>query len=374
MKTGKLPESILKRSVLGKIKKHRNEVLKGAGVGEDCAFLALENENGKETGQGEKTAKAGKEPAAIMAVSTETVAFPAQNAAYLAVMAAANNVAAGGGRPVSVMLSVTLPEETEEARLRELMEEAERCCMELRIQIAGGHTEVSSYVKCPVITATVMGTAAFSEILMQPQGAEGLSTKSRKADFEEAEKQMPGIPREMAGNHKLDIVMSKWIGLEGTCILAGEKEKELLTRYPVRLVNAAKEQEKYLSVALEAEIALGQGVYAMHDLRYGGVFGALWELSQKTGMGFCVDLKRIPVKQETIEVCEFFGLNPYELLSGGALLMVTADGAGLTDALAEAGISSAVIGSMDCGNDKIVRNGEEIRYLGRPGQDEILKI
>ena len=71
---------------------------------------------------------------------------------------------------------------------------------------------------------------------------------------------------------------------------------------------------------------------------------------------------------------KFFGLNPYELLSGGALLMVSEDGAGLTGALAEAGISSVVIGSMDFGNDKIVRNGEEIRYLGRPGQDEILKI
>ncbi len=374
MKTGKLPESILKRSVLGKIKKRRNEVLKGAGIGGDCAFLALKSENGKGTGQGEKTVKSGKELEAIMAVSTETVALPVKNAAYLAVMAAANNVAVGGGRPVSVMLSVTLPEETEEAQLRELMGEAERCCGELGIQIAGGHTEVSSYVNCPVITATVIGAAAMGEIPAQPQGTEGLSQKSRKADFEEAEKQMPGIPREMSGNHKLDIVMSKWIGLEGTCILAGEKEKELLTRYPVRLVNEAKAQEKYLSVASEAEIALGQGVYAMHDLRYGGVFGALWELSQKTGMGFCVDLKRIPVKQETIEVCEFFGLNPYELLSGGALLMASEDGAGLTGELAEAGISSVVIGSMDFGNDKIVRNGEEIRYLGRPGQDEILKI
>ena len=347
MKTGKLPESILKRSVLGKIKNRRNEVLKGAGVGNDCAFLALESENGNGTGQREKTAKAGKELAAIMGVSTETVALPVKNAAYLAVMAAANNVAAGGGRPVSVMLSVTLPMETEEAQLRELMGEAERCCMELGIQIAGGHTEVSSYVRCPVITATAIG---------------------------DTEKQMPVIYREMEGSHKFDIVMSKWIGLEGTCILAGEKEKELLTRYPVRLVSEAKAQEKFLSVALEAEIALKQGAYVMHDLRYGGVFGALWELSQKAGMGFCVDLKKIPVRQETIEVCEFFGLNPYELLSGGALLMVTADGAGLTGALAEAGIFSAVIGSMDSGNDKIVRNGEEIRYLGRPGQDEILKM
>ena len=238
MKTGKLPESILKRSVLGKIKNRRNEVLKGAGVGNDCAFLALESENGKGTGQGEKTAKAGKELAAIMAVSTETVNLPVKNAAYLAVMAAANNVAAGGGRPVSVMLSVTLPVETEEAQLRELMGEAERCCMELGVQIAGGHTEVSSYVRCPVITATAIG---------------------------DTEKQMPVIYREMEGSHKFDIVMSKWIGLEGTCILAGEKEKELLTRYPVRLVSEAKAQEKFLSVALEAEIALKQGAYVMHD-------------------------------------------------------------------------------------------------------------
>lgn len=327
MKTGKLSETILKRSVLGQIKQHRKEVLKGAGIGEDCAFLALQK---------------------ITAVSTETVSLPVKNAAYLAVMAAANNVAAGGAYPVSVMLSVTLPAEAEESQLAALMEEAARCCGELEIQIAGGHTEVSSNVKCPVITATVMGAADLREV--------------------------PVISQRETGCHKLDIVMSKWIALEGTCIIAAEREKELLTRYPVRLVSEAKAQERYLSVALEAEIAHKQGVYAMHDMRYGGIFGALWELSQKTGMGLCVDLKKIPIKQETVEVCEFFGLNPYEMLSGGALLMVTADGAGLAGTLAEAGISSAVIGSMDSGNDKIIRNGEETRYLGRPNQDEILKM
>lgn len=340
MKTGKLSETILKRSVLGQIKQHREEVLKGAGVGEDCAFLAL---------QSSRDAFDREEGAAATAtaVSTQTVALPVRNAAYLAVMAAANNVAAGGGRPVSVMLSVTLPEETEESQLKTLVGEAERCCCDLKIQIAGGHTEVSGNVKCPVVTATVIGTA------------------------DRLSEQMP----EAGECHpRRDIVMSKWISLEGTCILAKEKEKELLERYPVRLVNEAKAQEKYLSVAIEAETALSFGVFAMHDVRYGGVFGALWELSQKTGMGFDVDLKKIPVKQETIEVCEFFGLNPYEMLSGGALLMVTGDGAGLVSALEEAGISSAIIGHANCGNDKIVRNGEEIRYLGRPWQDEIFKI
>ena len=41
MKTGKVSESVLKRSILKQIHTRREEVLIGAGVGEDCAFLAL---------------------------------------------------------------------------------------------------------------------------------------------------------------------------------------------------------------------------------------------------------------------------------------------------------------------------------------------
>lgn len=345
MKTGKLSESVLKRSVLGKIKKRRAEVIKGAGIGEDCAFLTLE-----------KSRRPEEEAASVdIAVSMETVVLPVKNAAYLAVMAAVNNLAAGGGVPVAVVLSVTLPTETEEGQLKGLIGEAERCCRDLNIQIVGGHTEVSPWVKVPVVTASVTGKAA------------------------EAKKALEAFRRQQSyckkkGNQKLDIVMSKWIGLEGTFILAEEKEKELLKRYPAGLVNSAKELERWLSVGAEAEVALKRGVYAMHDIRNGGVFGALWELSLKVGLGFCVDLKKIPVKQETIEVCEFFGINPYELLSGGALLMLTEDGDGLVRALADGGIPSAVIGQADTGNDKIVRNGEEVRYLGPSPQDEIFKV
>ena len=42
MKTGKIPESVLKRSVLRQLHNRRDEVLLGAGVGEDCAALTLE--------------------------------------------------------------------------------------------------------------------------------------------------------------------------------------------------------------------------------------------------------------------------------------------------------------------------------------------
>lgn len=39
MKTGKVTENVLKRSVLRQVEKGRKEILTGAGVGEDCAIL-----------------------------------------------------------------------------------------------------------------------------------------------------------------------------------------------------------------------------------------------------------------------------------------------------------------------------------------------
>ena len=81
MKEGKVSESILKRSVFRQIKATGNEKIKGAGIGIDCAFLSW------------------MEPA----VSTQTITLPVPNSAYLAVMAAANNLAAAvtGGRASS---------------------------------------------------------------------------------------------------------------------------------------------------------------------------------------------------------------------------------------------------------------------------------
>ena len=332
MRTGKISESILKRSILRQIKNYRDEIRKGAGVGEDCAFFTWKSSASMEdTGQDR------------LAVSTQTITFPVRRAGYLAVMAAANNLAASGAQPLAVTLALTFPPDAEEAFLKETMRQAENCCAELDIQIVGGHTEVSQAVNSPVISATVMGKAMKSE----------------------AEKRNAA---------QMDIVMSKWIGLEGTAILADEKEKELTERYPISLIQVAKECGNYLSIASEAAIALKSGVYAMHDVRNGGVFGALWELSRKIGVGLNIDLKKIPVRQETIEVCEFYDLNPYEFLSGGALLMVTEDGDALVEALEQEGISAAVIGMTTGGNDKIIRNQDETRYLEPTVPDEIWKI
>ena len=86
-------------------------------------------------------------------------------------------------------------------------------------------------------------------------------------------------------------------------------------------VETAKKFDQYLSVIPEAQIAGEWGVSAMHDITEGGVFGALWEMGSGSGVGLDIDLKAIPIRQETVEVCEVLGLNPYILMSSGSMMI-----------------------------------------------------
>lgn len=112
----------------------------------------------------------------------------------------------------------------------------------------------------------------------------------------------------------------------------------------------------------------------MHDITEGGIFGALWEMASGAGVGLEVDLKKIPIRQETVEICEYFGVNPYQVMSSGSMLIAVDDGYELVRKLEQAGIHSAVVGRTVRGNDRILRNGEDVRYLDKPQQDELYKI
>lgn len=341
MKTGKISESILKRSVLKYCKTKREEVVKGAAPGVDCAFFTYPDRQGRGTG--------GQVPDCqekVFCAATQTVSLPVIRAGCYAVYAAVNAVAAGGGIPFAMQMALTLPEGTEESELKRIMQLTEEAAGICKVQIAGGHTEVTGAVKYPVISVTAFGYR-----------------------LEAAERVSRGLPA--AGQA---VVMTKWMGLEGTAVLAQEREAELLERYPFSITTAAKGFEKYLPVLPEAATALKSGATAMHDMRNGGVFGGLYELAGRLGVGLSIDLKKIPVKQETIEICEFFDLNPYGLLSGGSLLIVAEDGDGMVKALQEAGIPAAVIGRTTDNNDKVLHNGEEIRFLEPARPDEIGKV
>ena len=324
MKVGKISESVLKRSVLKMIKSQNENVKNGAGVGSDCAIFACKSD--------------------FTAQSVQTrILKEAADVRYL-ILKAVNSIAVSGARPAAVLLGVMLPKEAEEVLLQDIMREAEAQAAALSVQIAGGHTEVSEMVLKPCVTVTALGM--LQECFLKPGGA------------------APGQ----------DVVVSKWVGLEGTALLAGRYRDRLSARYPLHMIEEAAAFDRYLSVLPEAATAVKSNVSAMHDVSGGGIFAALWELAESAGVGLAIDLKKIPVRQETVEVCEFFGISPYELLSGGCLLMTADDGDHLVQALEAVHIPAAVIGKITDNHDRFVINEEERRFLERPKADEFTKI
>lgn len=325
MKVGKVPENVLKRSVFKQLHTTRKEVLLGAGVGEDCAAMKLAEDE-------------------VFVISTDPITGAAKDIGALAVQITVNDLASAGAEPIGIMLTVLLPENAEEKDLKTVMAQVEEACEKNRIQVMGGHTEVTKVVNQIVISVTGVGKAKEGRVI---------STAGVK----------PGM----------DIIVTKWIGIEGTAILAKEKEAVLRERYSQPCIDKAKELDRYISVLSEAATAVKSGVAAMHDVTEGGIFGALWEIAEASGVGLEIDLKKIPLKQETVEICEFFGINPYELISSGSMLMAAEDGNGLVMELEKAGIPAVVIGKATDSNDRVLLNEEERRFLEPPKTDELYK-
>lgn len=326
MKVGKIPESVLKRSVLRTVKENRQEVLLSAGVGEDCAALRIEDDE-------------------VFVLSTDPITGATQEIGTLAIHITANDLASSGAEPIGVLLTILLPEGTQEPELKALMQQMQQQCEGLNMQILGGHTEVTRAVNRPLVSVTGVGKAK-EDKLISTAGAE------------------PGM----------DILVTKWIGLEGTSIIARAKEEELLKRYSAGFVDTAKSFDQMLSVVKEGRIAAEYGVAAMHDVTEGGIFGALWEMAEASGVGLSIDLMSIPVKQETIELCEFCGINPYELISSGCMLMACKDGNGLVAKLAEQGVKATIIGKATDSKDRVLIHEEEKRFLEPPKTDELYKV
>ncbi len=202
-------------------------------------------------------------------------------------------------------------------------------------------------------------------------------SEKRKSDIQEMEDgaglgkdcaflcTMPQVESRKAGVDQ-DIVVSKWIGLEGTAKLARENYERLRERFPARMIEEAAAFDRYLSVIPEAATAMKSGVCGVQAVSLGGIFAGLWEMAEEAGVGLEADLRKIPVRQETIEICEFFGENPYELLAGGCLIMTAGDGNGLVTALQRDGIPAVVIGRTTRGNDRVLYNEGRKQFLNKP--------
>lgn len=118
----------------------------------------------------------------------------------------------------------------------------------------------------------------------------------------------------------------------------------LLKRYPAQLLDDVAQLEQHFSILPEAAVAGKSGVGLACAVSEGGVFHALWTLAEQAGTGLEVSLKKIPIRQETVEICNELDVNPYELSGNGSLLFVTDQGEMLAEQLQQQKIPAAVIG------------------------------
>lgn len=326
MKIGKVKESILKRSVFKQLKVQRDEIITGPNVGEDCSIGQFAEDE-------------------LFALSCDPITGSVKNIGTLAVHITANDLAASGAEPIGLMLTMLLPDGFIEDDLKKILQDVNKVCEELNIQVMGGHTEVTAAVNQPILSVTGIG-------------------KLKKDKFMSSKNVKVGQ----------DVIMTKWAGLEGTAIIANEKEKELKEYYNNEFIEEAKGLDKFISVLPESKIAIDLGATMMHDVTEGGIFGALWEVAANARKGIRIELDKIPIKQETIEICEYYEINPYKLISSGSMLIVADNGKLIVEGLKSAGIYASIIGKITAGNDRVVIQEETIRALEPPKSDELYKV
>ncbi|NLY37518.1 MAG: hypothetical protein GX046_09855 [Tissierellia bacterium] len=321
MYVGKLTTEDLHRLVLSKIKNHRPTTKMGPGVGLDVAYLQFGDE--------------------LMAVASDPITGAGINIGSLAVLIACNDISAGGGEPLAVMITMLLPPQIKEEEISGIMEQAQDMATKLNVDILGGHTEITSAVNRVVLSLTAIGRV---------------------------QKPLEGIK---AGDA---IVMTKSLGLEGVSIIVAEKE-EIRAHLSLAEIDDARKMGQQLSIAKEARIGLKYGVHFMHDITEGGLVGALTEMCYESDLGFLVDASRVPIHDVTKKVASFYDLDPYQLISSGSLLMTLSKEKveALLKELHAQGIEASHIGEFRLDQRKILRFDEDIEVEPKAG-DELYKV
>lgn len=174
-----------------------------------------------------------------------------------------------------------------------------------------------------------------------------------------------------------ELIVAGAVAAEGTAWLTENRHEKLREFFAERFLEDARRlPEIYGTGRLEEnnkvwKMAEKAGASARYLMGEGGFLAALWKMAEASGVGLEVDLRTVPIRQETIEICEIFDVNPYKLLSGGSILLGISGGDAFVQELRREGIMAEVIGQTNSGNDRLLYSGGNARYLERPAKDEI---
>lgn len=326
MKIGKVSQTVLKRSMLKPLQFHREEAMVQPSEWEMCyGVTCKENEE--------------------TLVSSAVLYGDEKDLGVFALAQVMNDLATRGAQTVGVGIQIMLPPYAYESRLKTMMEHIERAGSAHAVQVMCAKAEVS-----PVITKAIVHMNGVGIL--------------KKGNLLQSNK----------GSVNQDIVLLKWVGLEGTFRAMREKEEELSKRFVPTFLKQIKQMESELFSVDAIKVAKEHGATVMQQITSGGILATLWELAEASDVGMEVELKQMAIRQETVEVCEFCHLNPYQLTSAGSVIIFTERGEELVQKYEELGIQATLLGRTTADSARVILGGEGKRFLDRPASDELLKL
>jgi HAD superfamily hydrolase (TIGR01509 family) len=245
-------------------------------------------------GIGEDTAAVDIRQDEVLVLKSDPITFATQDIGKYAVLVNANDIVTAGATPRWFLATVMFPIGSSAFMIKDVMEELSSVCRSCRITLCGGHTEITDAVNRPVVTGTLLGTVARSDLIDK----RGIKT----GDV---------------------VLMTKAVAVEGTAIIAREFGARLQNLgLPPAEIKTCRGFLDNISVLPEAAIAVTVGgVSAMHDVTEGGLATALEELSIAGNHRIRIDMHKIPVYSETARICGLLGLDPLGLIGSGSLLL-----------------------------------------------------
>jgi hydrogenase expression/formation protein HypE len=324
---GKIPIDILNEVVFKNLGAERKEVIIGPSAGIDGAVLDL----------GDKS----------LVVSMDPITGAVERIGWLAVNVNANDVATFGVSPAFLFSCMLLPENAERKLVEAISTQMNAAAKNLGIAIVGGHCESTIGLANPIVVCCIMGM-------------------TEKGRYVTAGGAKPGDK----------LILTKTAGIEGTAILATDREKALQKTLRAEVLETAKDFWSQISVVKDALTAYQTGgVHAMHDPTEGGVAGGIHEMADASNVGVKVSEEAIPIQPETAEICSHFQIDPLQLIGSGALI-VSAEAKSANEivrALKHERILASVIGEFTKNQKQRVlthKNGDE-KALPRPLSDHL---
>ena len=170
----------------------------------------------------------------------------------------------------------------------------------------------------------------------------------------------------------MNIYVTGPVGTSGALKLYKEQYPLFEARFPAFFRSQIESMERVCDRIDNSQITLAKSDNCIYicEVTDGGLFGALWEGCEKLKCGCEVFLERIPIRQETVEITELTGDNPYEIDSFGDLLIFLNKDAADFDLSDAADFHLHCIGRTTAEKDRVILYNGKKRFLTPPARQQ----